>query len=249
MSEAEQPPQRRAALSGRVLGALALVVALVAVFVALTGRGGEPQAAPTTTTPKPSATATTPTVPEVFTAVAQSVVTIRTADGALGSGVIVSAAGAVLTANHVVADGSAVTVTFADGTTSAASVTSSDATQDIANLAPTTFPEVLVPATLGGDATVGADVVAIGNPLGLTDSVSTGVVSGLDRTSGDLKGLIQFDASVNPGSSGGPLLDAQGNVIGIVVAIADPGKDDAFAGIGFAVPIGGAVGGGEAPQL
>jgi len=249
MSEAEQPPQRRAALSGRLLGVLALVVALVAAVVALTGRGGEPQAAPTTT-PKPSPTATTPTVPEVFTAVAQSVVTIRTADGALGSGVVVSDDGTVLTANHVVADGSAVTVTFSDGTTSAATVTSSDTTQDIANLAPTTFPEVLVPATLGGDATVGADVVAIGNPLGLTDSVSTGVVSGLDRTSGDLKGLIQFDASVNPGSSGGPLLDAQGNVIGIVVAIADPGKDDAFAGIGFAVPIGGAVGGGgQAPQL
>ena len=100
-------------------------------------------------------------------------------------------------------------------------------------------------------------VVAIGNPLGLSFSVSSGVVSGLGRTAktdeGTFAGLIQFDASVNPGSSGGPLLDAKGNVIGIVVSIADPGRDDAFAGIGFAVPIGTALGGagrgsGNGPQ-
>jgi len=93
--------------------------------------------------------------------------------------------------------------------------------------------------------------VAIGNPLGLTHSVSTGVISGLNRTSTDgrLTGLIQFDAAVNPGSSGGPLLDAQGAVIGIVVSIADPGGDEAFAGIAFAVPIGEALGGqGDGPS-
>jgi S1-C subfamily serine protease len=92
-------------------------------------------------------------------------------------------------------------------------------------------------------------VVAIGNPLGLTDSVSSGVISGLDRTAdtdtGKRSGLIQFDASVNPGSSGGPLLNIRGMVIGIVVAIADPDGRDAFAGIGFAVPIGNALGGGS----
>jgi len=105
-----------------------------------------------------------------------------------------------------------------------------------------------VPATLGGGADVGAPVVAIGNPLGLTDSVSAGVISGLDRTAdtdhGTFSGLIQFDASVNPGSSGGPLLDAHGLVIGIVVSLASPDGEDAFAGIGFAVPIGAALGGG-----
>src|SRR5262249_53433253 len=102
----------------------------------------------------------------------------------------------------------------------------------------------------------GGHVVAIGNPLGLTYSVSAGVVSGLDRAEstpeGKFSGLIQFDASVNPGSSGGPLLDARGNVIGVVTSIADPGHDDAFAGIAFAVPIGSALGGGGAgggPQL
>ena len=94
---------------------------------------------------------------------------------------------------------------------------------------------------------MGASVVAIGNPLGLTDSVSAGVISGLDRTAdtdhGKFSGLIQFDASVNPGSSGGPLLDAHGRVIGIVVSLAAPNGEDAFAGIGFAVPIGAALGG------
>jgi putative serine protease PepD len=88
----------------------------------------------------------------------------------------------------------------------------------------------------------------MGNPLGLQDTTTTGIVSGLGRTSrtdtGTVRGLIQFDAAVNPGSSGGPLLDAQGFVVGVVVSIADPGKDDAFAGIGFAVPIGAALGGG-----
>ena len=92
--------------------------------------------------------------------------------------------------------------------------------------------------------------VAVGNPLGLADSVSAGVVSGLNRTAqtadGTYSGLIQFDAAVNPGSSGGALLDARGLVVGIVVSIANPANEDAFAGVGFAVPIGAALGGGSA---
>jgi S1-C subfamily serine protease len=106
---------------------------------------------------------------------------------------------------------------------------------------------------------VGANVVAIGNPLGFAFSTTSGIVSGLDRTAktdaGRFSGLIQFDAAVNPGSSGGPLLDSKGLVVGIVVSIADPGDDDAFAGIGFAVPIAGALGGGagsgpgDGPQI
>jgi len=140
-------------------------------------------------------------------------------------------------------------LTFADGTKSKAKVASADKDKDIATLTPASLPEIVVPATLGGNVEVGADVVAIGNPLGLTYSVSSGVVSGLNRNSGtndgDFSGLIQFDASVNPGSSGGPLLDGRGRVIGVVVSIADPGHDDAFAGIGFAVPIGAALSGGD----
>jgi putative serine protease PepD len=115
-------------------------------------------------------------------------------------------------------------------------------------LAPATLPEPVVPATIGGSVEVGGEVVAIGNPLGLTYSVSAGVVSAVDRPAttdrGRFSGLIQFDAAANPGSSGGPLLDANGDVIGIVISIADPGDDDSFAGIAFAVPIGTALGGG-----
>jgi S1-C subfamily serine protease len=158
----------------------------------------------------------------------------------------------------VVAGGGSITVTFADGTVANASVLSSDKKTDIAELGPMKLPKVVVPATLGGSADVGASVVAIGNPLGLTDSVSAGVVSGLNRTAntdtGKRSGLIQFDAAVNPGSSGGPLLDSRGMVIGIVVALADPDGQDAFAGIGFAVPIGSALGNtgsgqGKGPQI
>jgi S1-C subfamily serine protease len=164
-----------------------------------------------------------------------------------------------LTANHVIAGGGSITVTYADGTTASATVAAANPKLDIATLTPAKLPQVVVPANLGGGAEVGSAVVAIGNPLGLADSVSAGVISGLDRTAdtdhGKFSGLIQFDASVNPGSSGGPLLDAHGLVIGIVVSLATPDGQDAFAGIGFAVPIGAALGGngdngpGKGPQI
>jgi S1-C subfamily serine protease len=186
------------------------------------------------------------------------VVVVR-ANDELGTGVVVADDGTIVTANHVIAGATRITVRFFDGTTAQAAVVSADPKRDVAALRPTSLPDVVVPAALGGDANVGATVVAIGNPLGLTDSVSVGVVSGLNRTAetaeGTYSGLIQFDASVNPGSSGGPLLDAGGVVVGIVVSIANPDHKDAFAGIGFAVPIGSALGGtggpapGNGPQI
>ena len=189
-------------------------------------------------------------MPDIYQRIAPSVVIVRSSHD-LGTGVIVADDGTILTANHVIARGGTITVTFADGTTANAVVAAADPKLDIATLTPAKLPQIVVAATLGGAAQVGAPVVAIGNPLGLTDSVSAGVISGLDRTAdtdnGTFSGLIQFDASVNPGSSGGPLLDAHGLVIGIVVSIATPGNGDAFAGIGFAVPIGAALGGGTGP--
>ena len=228
-------------------GGVVLVVLLVAVAVLASGAGrdrGRAAASPSATpTPTP-----TVSVADIYQRVGPSVAVVRTARGALGTGVIVAADGTVLTANHVIADRSAINLVFADGTKSTATVASADRKHDVATLAPATLPQPVVPATLGGSAEVGGGVVAIGNPLGLAYSVSSGVVSAVGRTAttngGRFSGLIQFDASVNPGSSGGPLLDAEGNVIGIVLSIADPGRDDAFAGIAFAVPIGTALGGG-----
>ncbi|MCW2526324.1 MAG: peptidase [Pseudonocardiales bacterium] len=236
-----------------LIGCGVIILALVVVIALLAVGGGSGSKADSTPSPSPSASSSAPpTVNDIYKAVGPSVAVVETANGALGTGVIATSAGAVLTANHVIADGSAITIVFADGTKSAATVASSDAATDIALLTPQTLPQPIVAATFGGGVQVGGSVVAIGNPLGLTYSVSSGVVSGLGRTaktdSGEFNGLIQFDASVNPGSSGGPLLDGKGNVVGIVIAIADPGGDDAFAGIAFAVPIGTALAGAGAGQ-
>jgi putative serine protease PepD len=204
-----------------------------------------------TPTPTPAATATPLPVTEMYRQVVPSVVMITSSRGSLGSGVIVTDTGTVLTANHVVSGGGSISILFADGTKTSATVAAADPKIDIAALVPNKLPEVVVPATLGAGVAVGSDVVAMGNPLGLRYSTTTGIVSGLNRTTktkaGQLSGLIQFDAAVNPGSSGGPLLNTQGVVVGVVVSIADPGDDEAFAGIGFAVPIGTALGGDSGP--
>jgi S1-C subfamily serine protease len=248
------------------------VVAVVAAALVLTAylfyhwrAAATPASLPT---PRPSASATPtrpPTTAEIFTALAPSVVSIDTvrkgpaADEVTGTGVIVNADATILTALHVVNNAARITVTYIDGTKSAAAVLSADPTTDIAMLAPATLPSLVVPAVLGnsGRLAVGDGVVAIGDQLGLTRTTTTGVVSGLNRVVApgpeghDLTGLIQFDAAVNPGSSGGPLLNSRGETVGIVVALANPTKSDTFIGIGFAVPIGSAVtaGGGDRVPL
>ena len=238
-----------------VAAAGVLVVAMV-VIAALAFTLGSSSAtsanrASETPTPTPAATATPLPVTDMYRQVVPSVVLVTTSKGSLGSGVIVTDTGALLTANHVVSGGGDISIVFADGTKTSATVAAAEPKTDIAMLTPNKLPEVVVPATLGGGVDVGSDVVTIGNPLGLRDSTTTGIVSGLNRTTktkvGALSGLIQFDAAVNPGSSGGPLLNSQGLVVGVVVSIADPGDDEAFAGIGFAVPIGTALGGNSGP--
>jgi S1-C subfamily serine protease len=160
----------------------------------------------------------------------------------LGSGVIIDTRGDILTALHVVEGATQIEVSFYDGTTSTASIKSADPSEDIAVLTPHELPRVVAPAVLGSSPEVGQGVFAVGDPLGLDGSLTAGVVSGLDRTfrmadGRTLTGMIQFDAAVNPGSSGGPLLNTQGQVIGIVTGLANPAGTDDFAGIGFAVPI------------
>jgi S1-C subfamily serine protease len=163
----------------------------------------------------------------------------------LGSGVVIDANGDILTSLHVVADATKIMVTFADGTQSNAQVSVKQPENDIAVLAPDQLPALLIPATLGNPNAmrVGDEAYAVGNPFGLYGSMSAGVISGFDRSfkspnsEQELRGLIQIDAAVNPGNSGGPLLNRYGEVIGIVEGILNPTDQNVFVGIGFAVPI------------
>lgn len=206
---------------------------------------------------RPSATPT-PLISEVYAKVSPSVVQVKAqrADGTLagsGSGVVIDDAGNILTALHVVRDARSVTVVFADGTESSAMIIAQVPESDIAALRPANLPGELVPATLASSASlrIGDDAIVVGNPFALTRSLSTGVISGLDRSvqvpnqGRSLTGLIQFDAAVNPGSSGGPLVNRDGEVIGIVTGLVNPTGQPAFSGVGFAVTIetaGGALG-------
>jgi S1-C subfamily serine protease len=186
-----------------------------------------------------------PTGVQVYDALQPSLVLVRTeaGTGGLGSGVVVNEAGQVLTAHHVLNGATEVEVVFADGTRSGATVVTADPANDLALLAPTALPDVVVPAVLGGGVRIGDAVYPLGNPFGFTGTLTAGVVSGLGRTlqredgAGELSELIQFDAAVNPGSSGGPLVDAGGQVVGIVTALANPTQQRTFVGLGFAVPI------------
>ena len=174
-------------------------------------------------------------------------------EDSLGTGTIVDANGDILTSLHVVANATDIKVTFADGTTSSASVATKQPENDIAVLKADKLPAQIVPAVLGNPKAmhVGDEAYVVGNPYGLYSSMSAGVISGFNRTfqpqnsNLNLKGLIQIDAAVNPGNSGGPLLNRYGEVIGIVEGLVNPTDQNFFVGIGFAIPInvaGGAAG-------
>jgi len=163
----------------------------------------------------------------------------------VGSGVVVVDSGVILTNLHVVTSADYLQIVFADGTQSEAEVVAVRADQDLAVLKASTLPDDLQAATLGSasDLQPGDDVVAVGFPFGIGPSVSSGVVSGLKRVHRSAEGgkplanLIQFDAAANPGNSGGPLVNAKGEVVGIVTGILNPTEQRVFIGIGFAVPI------------
>ncbi len=209
-------------------------------------------------TPKPAFSA------QVYEVIHPSLVLIRTKtengsrrpESGLGSGVVIDQDGNILTSLHVVDDATEIEVTFADGTHSLAAIVVSQPENDIAVLQAVTPPEFIVPAVLGNPNAmqVGDEAFVVGNPFGLYSSMSAGVISGFDRTfqprdsSIQLQGLIQIDAAVNPGNSGGPLLNRNGYVIGIVTGIVNPIEQNFFVGIGFAVPINVALGGVGSPQ-
>ena len=160
--------------------------------------------------------------------------------GSIGSGVIYNKSGLILTAHHVVANSATVTVVFADGTKVEGRVVGRQPARDLAVVAVTSQKE-LTAAQLADTANlaIGQPVVALGSPFGYQASVTSGIISGLNRqlklTNLTLTGLIQTDAAINPGNSGGPLIDESNKVIGINTAIAT--ASGGSNGVGFAVPV------------
>jgi putative serine protease PepD len=259
------PPRTRGGTLRVIVPSAVLSASLASgLTVALVGTGGTRVAAPAVVDGT-AATASGATVSlasvtaadaveRVAASASPSVVTITTTGSAgaspfdvtgtgVGSGIVVSADGLILTNAHVVEGASALTVTLADGTEVPATVVARDAAHDLAVVRAEATG--LVPATLAtaDELVVGQVVVAIGSPLGtFTDTVTLGIVSGLGRdidvaeastrSVHHLSGMIQTDAAINPGNSGGPLLDTSGRVVGIVTANASDAQ-----GVGFAVPI------------
>ncbi len=163
----------------------------------------------------------------------------------LGTGVVIVDKGVILTSLHVVAGAKRIQVVFYDGLESDATVTGTRPEDDLAVLQAEKIPDDLAAATMRStaDLSVGDEVVAVGFPFGIGPSASAGIVSGLRREFLSPEGkrlltnLIQFDAAANPGSSGGALVTARGELVGIVTAILNPTQQRFFVGIGFAVPI------------
>jgi S1-C subfamily serine protease len=163
----------------------------------------------------------------------------------VGSGVVIVDTGIILTNLHVVAGAEKVQVEFEDGMEADATVIGVRPEHDLAVLQAKKLPDDLPAATLRSTADLapGDEVIAVGFPFAIGPSVSAGVISGLRREYRSPQGkrlltnLIQFDAAANPGNSGGPLVTADGEVVGIVTAILNPTEQSVFIGIGFAVPI------------
>ncbi len=163
----------------------------------------------------------------------------------VGTGVVITDKGIILTNLHVVRSAETIKVTFSDGLESTATIIGAQPENDLAVLQAHTIPDDMIAATMRStsDLAPGDQVVAVGYPFSIGPSVSSGVISGLNRSFRSPEGkqmmtnLIQFDAAANPGNSGGPLVTMDGEVIGIVSAIFNPNQQRTFIGIGFAVPI------------
>jgi putative serine protease PepD len=241
---------------GAPLGA-ALVIggaAGVGVYATTTG-GGSGNAAATTvvaSVPAQPAAATASPLTELYKKAAPGVVDITVTNGgssgfggqgqAEGSGFVYDKNGDIVTNAHVVQGATSVNVRFQSGKTAKATIVGTDDSTDIAVIKVDVPASQLVPLTLGNSANVqvGEEVAAIGSPFGLPDSLTSGIVSAVNRTitapnNYSISGAIQTDAAINHGNSGGPLLNASGAVIGVNAQIeSDSGGND---GVGFAIPI------------
>ncbi len=159
-----------------------------------------------------------------------------------GSGFVWDTKGSIVTNYHVISDANRIQVTMADHSTWRASLIGAAPDKDLAVLKINAPSNVLKPIAVGksDDLLVGQKVFAIGNPFGLDQTITTGIISALGReiksiTGRIIQGMVQTDAAINPGNSGGPLLDSAGRLIGVNTAIFSP--SGAYAGIGFAVPV------------
>jgi putative serine protease PepD len=242
------PSRWPAALGGGLVSAV--VVSAVLLGTGLAGDDNAataPATAPATTTPVVSASDSDSRgdlVRKVYAAVSPSVVSVRTESGS-GTGFLVDSDGTIVTNAHVVGDSSQVGVRFDDkGELVDAQVLSVDTSTDLAALKVESVPDGVQPLKLADSdqVRVGDTAVAIGYPLGLDRTATAGIVSGLERQISAPNGfsidkVIQTDAAVNPGNSGGPLLNARGEVIGVNSQIATAGGGEGNVGIAFAIPV------------
>lgn len=244
-------PKRRPSLRERIVSrvraplALLALLALTWVLVSAVQTGGI--AALRAEQEQPTPEPTPQLAAAIYEHVSPSVVQVTaraSGEPSSGAGVIVDEMAHILTSLHIIDGATGITVRFADGTTSPVEIVATLPDRDIAVIRALAPPDQFKPATMGnpGSLSIGDPAFVIGHPFGLTGSLSTGVISGLDRSMSapslaqPITGLIQFDAAVNAGSSGGPLVDQRGDVVGIVTGLVNPaGK--VFSGVGFAVTI------------
>ncbi len=225
----------------KVTAMLGVVLAAASVFAVANGIVGRGQQASAQLNP---ALADESTITGIYAAASPAVVEIETSQGTgtrgfsmggQGSGFVVDSSGTILTNNHVVDGATSVDVVFYDGSTQTGTVVGKDAVDDLAVVKVNSLPSGITPLVLVESNSVkpGQTAIAIGSPYGLTNSIAVGVVSGLNRrvSGSSLTGMIQTDANIQPGNSGGPLLNSLGQVIGINTAFEGQGT-----GIGFAVP-------------
>jgi len=178
--------------------------------------------------------------PVIYNQIKHSVVLVQT-DIGLGSGFVYDDEGHILTNYHVIEGANTIQVTFLDGNITGAIVRGEDIYSDLAVIEVDPGVTVLYPVVLGNssDLAVGEPVAAIGNPFGLSDTITSGIVSALGRTLDAPGGymiidIVQVDAAINPGNSGGPLVNIKGQVVGVNTAIVS--STGTFAGVGFAIP-------------
>ncbi len=230
-----------------------LSAALGAGFItgidALRGDGGSSAAPPSSSTAVSTSLAATgsTSVADIYDAVSPSVVEITTTarnGGGLGSGVVMNTDGLILTNYHVIEGATTIEVSFSDGQTATAKVIETKPNDDLA-LIDVDGISNLKAAKLGNSDSLrpGDEIIAIGNPLGLANTVTTGVVYALDRDlqggrgEASLSNLIQIDAAVNSGNSGGGLFNTSGELVGIPSAIENPTGQAVFVGVAYAIPI------------